>query len=165
MYKLLIVIFVFMSPFLVAQKILDIHYSGLIKKSKSFQLFNNSEFTYKLKGQASFKTHKLVNIQDSALLLDNDSVIYLNQIKSIRINGVVLSPLLFGAGTLFLLLDTFHNVVFDRPQIINNQALVVTSVFYVSGIIMRFAQYKYIRINHKTVLRTIDANYQNLNSK
>lgn len=154
-----------MSQIVLAQKILDIHYSGLFNKNKTFQIFNNSELTYKLKGQHKFKTNKLVNIKDSTLLFDNDSVIYLNQIKSIRINRVMLSPLFFGAGTLFLLLDTFHNVAFDRPQIVNNQALVIASIFYAGGIIMRFVQYKYIRIKHNTVLRTIDANYQNMNSK
>lgn len=158
-------LFLIISQIVQAQKILDIHYSGLLNKNKTFQIFNNSELTYKLKGQHKFKTNKLVNIKDSTLLFENDSVIYLNQIKSIRINGVMLSPLFFGAGTLFLLLDTFHNVAFDRPQIVNNQALAVTSIFYAGGIIMRFVQYKYIRIKHNTVLRIIDANYQNMNSK
>lgn len=165
MNKPLLMLFLIMSQVILAQKILDIHYSGLFNKNKSFQIFNNSPLTYKLKGQHNFKTNQLVNIKDSTLLFDNDSLIYLNQIKSIRIDGVMLSPLFFGAGTLFLFLDTFHNIAFDRPQIINNQALIVASAFYAGGIIMRFVQYKYIRIKHGTVLRTIDANYQNMNSK
>ncbi len=58
-----------------SQKILEINYPSLFGKEKSFQFFNNSSIDYKLKGDLFYRTHKLVNMNDSILIFDNDEAV------------------------------------------------------------------------------------------
>lgn len=163
--KLIIIIITLINyNLLFCQKTLDLHYNSLFGKQKSFQFFNNSEFSYKLKGQLFYTTHKLVNMQDSILVFDDDSSIKLREIKAIKIKGVKISPYFFGAGVLFFLLDTGHNIAFGN-QIINEKAVLIGSIFVVAGVIVNYLQNKHIRIHKNSVLRIIDADYLNLNIK
>lgn len=150
---------------LYSQKLLDLHYTSIFGKEKSFQFFNNSKFTYKLKGELFYHTHKIVNMQDSLLVFDNDSIIKLDQIKSIRIDGMMISPYFFGAGALFLLYDTGFNIILGRPQIINEQAVLVTAICFTGGLIMKYCQDKHIRIKKSDTMRIIDNDYRNLQAE
>lgn len=147
-----------------AQKLLDLHYYSVFGKQKTFQFFNNSKFSYKLKGKILYQTHKLVNMQDSILVFDNDCAIKLSQIKAIKINRMMISPYFFGAGVLFFLLDTGHNIAFGNP-VINEQAVLVSSAFFAGGLIAAYFQNKHVHVYKNTTLRIIDADYQNLNTK
>jgi len=160
---LIIALFFFVNSF--SQKMLDMHYRSIFGKEKSFQFFNNTKFHYKLKGELTYRTNKVVNMQDSFLVFDTDSVVKLSCIKAIRIDGVILSPYFFGAGALFFLLDTGHNIAFGREKIVNEQTVWVTAVCFTGGLIMTYFQNKHVRIHKSTTLRIIDANYQNMNSK
>lgn len=160
--QLLSLMLIFVSIFSYSQKLLDLHYTSVFGKQKSFQFFNNSKFTYKLKGDLFYHSHKIVNMQGSLLVLDNDSAIKLDQIKAIRIDGMMISPYFFGAGGMFLFYDTFFNVVQNRPKIINDQALVVAGVCIAGGLIMKYCQNKHIRIKKSDTMRIIDNDYRNL---
>ncbi len=164
MKHFLIVISLINYNLLFSQKILDLHYNSLFGRQKTFQFFNNSEFSYKIKGKAFYKTHKLVNMQDSILVFDDDSSIKLSEIKAIKIKGVKVDPYFFGAGILFFLLDTGHNIAFGN-KVINEKALIIGSIFVVVGIIVHYIQNKHIRMRKNSVLRIIDADYLNLNIK
>lgn len=156
---------VFVGIKLYSQKLLDLHYTTVLGKEKSFQFFNNTKFSYKLKGDLCYHTHKIVNMQDSMLVLDNDSAITLNQIKAIRIDGMMISPFFFGAGALFLFLDTGHNIVFSNPHVISEQALLVTTVCFTGGLLMKYCQNKHIRIKKSDTMRIIDNDYRNLQAE
>lgn len=162
---IIFILFLFCLENAFSQKTLDLRYYSLFGKEKYFQFFLNSDFSYRLKGSIGYKTHKLVNMQDSLLVFDNDSVVKLSQIKAIKIKGMHISPYFFGAGALFFLLDTGHNLAFNRPQIVNEQAVLVSALCFTGGIIMSYVQNKHVRIHKNTVLRIIEANYQDLNTK
>jgi len=163
--KLIIIIITLINyNLLFSQKTLDLNYNSLFGRQKSFQFFNNSEFSYKLKGQLFYATHKLVNMQDSILVFDYDSSIKLSEIKAIKINGVKISPYFFGAGILFFLLDTGHNIAFGN-QIINEKTVIIGSIFVVAGVLVRYLQNKHVHIHKNSVLRIIDADYLNLKIK
>lgn len=153
---------IFAASMAYSQKILDVHYTSVFGKRKSFQFFNQSKFSYKLKGERHYHSHKIVNMQDSLLVFDNDTAIKLSHIKAIRIEGMMISPYFFAAGTLFLLLDTGHNIAFGRPEIINEQALLVTGICFIGGFLMNYIQNKHIRIKKSDVMRIIDNDYRNL---
>ena len=164
MKHFLIIITFLNCSLLFSQKTLDLHYNSLFGRQKSFQFFNNSEFSYKLKGHVFYTTHKLVNMQDSILVFDNDSSIKLSEIKAIKIKGVKISPYFFGAGILFFILDTGHNIAFGN-KIINEKAVLIGSILVVAGVIVNYLQNKHIHIHKNSVLRIIDADYLNLNIK
>lgn len=146
-----------------AQKILDVHYHSLFGKDKSFQFFSNSILDYKLKGDLFYRTHKLVNMNDSLLVFDNDSIVKLNQLKCIKIRGMHISTYFFGAGILFFLLDTGNNIGKGHSSIVNEQVVLVSSIAIIAGIIVKRIQDKHIYIRKNVVLKVLDTNYQNLN--
>lgn len=145
------------------QKILDINYHSVFGKAKSYQLFNNSKIDYKLKGDLFYRTHKLVNLNDSILVFDNDSIVKLSQLKAIKIRGMMISPYCFGAGILFFLLDTGNNIGKGHANIINEQAILVSSICILTGIIIKRIQDKYVYIRKNVLIRVLDTDYQNLN--
>ncbi len=145
-----------------SQKILDLHYSSVFGTTKSFQFFNNSRFSYKLKGDVFYRRHKLVNMEDSLLVFDNDEVVTFSQIKAVKIRGASLSPYFFGAGARFFILDTGHGAIFGRQQVVSDQALIVLGSCVAGGLIVKYFQDKHIRIKKNSVFRIIDADYRNL---
>lgn len=163
MKLLLIFIFVLCSRMSISQKILDIHSHSMFGKEKSFQFFNNSKLDYKLKGDLLYRTHKLVNMNDSLLIFDNDSVIKISELKCIKIKGAKISPWVFTAGALFFLIDTGNNIANGHSKIVNEQAVLVSSIAIVAGIIIKRIQDKHIYIRKNVVLKVLDTNYQNLN--
>ena len=146
-----------------SQKILEINYHSLFGKEKSFQFFNNSTIDYKLKGDIFYRTHKLVNMNDSLLIFDNDGIVKIRELKAIKIRGIMISPYFFGGGILFFLLDTGNNIGKGHPTIINEQAVLVSSICILSGIIIKRIQDKHVYIRKNVSIRILDTNYQNLN--
>jgi len=146
-----------------AQKILDIHYRSFFGKEKSFQFFNNSKLDYKMKGDLFYRNHKLVNMNDSLLVFDNDSFVKLSQLKCIKIRGAKISPWVFTAGTLFFIIDTGNNIANGHSEIVNEQAVLVSSIAIIAGVIIKRIQDKHIYMRKNVVLKVLDTNYQNLN--
>lgn len=145
-----------------SQKILDITYYSVFKKEKTFQIFNNSSLDYKIKGDVFYRTHKLVNMNDSLLIFDNDEVVKMKDLKAIRIKGMMISPYFFGGGILFLLLDTGNNIAKGHSNIINEQAILVSSISIITGVIIKRLQDKHIRIGKNVSVRVLDTDYQDL---
>lgn len=163
MRNILIIVLVLCASIGVSQKILDLHYYSLFGKEKSFQFFNNSKLDYKLKGDVLYRTHKLVNMNDSLLVFDNDSVVKVSQLKCIKIKGAHISTYFFGAGVLFFLLDTGHNIAYGKSQIVSEQALLVSSIAIVSGLIVKRIQDKHVYIRKNVTIRVLDTSYENIN--
>lgn len=146
-----------------AQKILELNYHSLFGKSKSYQFFNNSNIDYKLKGDLLYRTHKLVNLNDSMLIFDNDSVVKLSALKAIKIRGMLISPYFFGSSLLFFLLDTGNNIGKGHAAIVNEQTVLVSSALLLGGIIVRRIQDKHVYIRKNVIIRVLDTDYQYLN--
>jgi hypothetical protein len=146
-----------------SQKILELNYHSLFGKEKSFQFFNNSKLDYKLKGDVLYRTHKLVNMNDSLLIFDDDSAVKLSQLKAIKIRGAKISQWLFTAGVLFFILDTGNNIANGHTTIVNEQTVLVTSICVLSGIIVKGLQDKHVYIRKNVTIRILDTDYQNLN--
>lgn len=159
--SLITLIIIFKNTY--AQKILELNYHSIFGKEKSFQFFNNSNLDYKLKGSLFYKTHKLVNMNDSLLVFDNDEIVKIKDLKAIKIRGTQISKWVFIAGTLFFIIDKGNNIANGHPKIINEQAIVAGSVLILAGIIINRIQDKHVYIRKNVTIRILDTNYQNLN--
>ena len=147
-----------------SQKILELNYHSVFGKEKSYQFFNNSKIDYKLKGDLFYRTRKLLNLNDSILVFDNDEVVRISQLKVIKIKGGLFSPYFFGAGVLFFILDTGNNIANAHTTIVNEQTVIVSSALIIAGIIVRRIQDKHVYIRKNVTVRILDTNYQNLNT-
>ncbi len=159
----LLIMFLFCFRISEAQKILEINYFSLFGKNKSFQFFSNSEIDYKLKGDFFYRTHKIVNMQDSMLIFDNDSAVKLDQLKAIKIRGMKLSHWILVAGLGFFIIDTGNNIANNHSTLVNQQTIVFASTCLVLGIIAKHFQDKHVQIRKNCTLRILDINFQNLN--
>jgi hypothetical protein len=146
-----------------SQKILDLHYYSIFGKEKSHQFFNNSIFDYKLKGDLVYRTHKLVNMNDSLLVFDNDEVVKVSDLKVIKIRGAKISQWLFAAGALFFIIDTGNNLANENAKIVHEQVVLASSILMISGIIVKRIQDKHVYIRKNVTIRILDTNYQNIN--
>jgi len=146
-----------------SQKIFEINYHSLFGKEKTFQFFNNSSLDYKLKGDLLYKTDKLVNMNDSLLMFKNDVVVKINDLKAIKITGARISHWLFTAGILFFIIDTGNNLANGNAKIVNEQAVVASSILIIAGVIIKRIQDKHVYIRKNVSIRILDTNYQNLN--
>ena len=156
-----IVLFLILK-FSYSQKILELNYHSVFGKEKSYQFFNNSKIDYKLKGDLFYRTHRLVNLNDSVLVFDNDSVIKISQVKVIKIRGMNISPYFFGSSLLLFLLDTGNNIAKGHSTIVNEQTAIVCSSLILAGIIVRRIQDKHVYIRKHVTIRVLDTDYQNL---
>jgi|GEM_PF-1116291 len=159
--RFLLFVLLLASSMSYSQKILDLHYTSVFGKDKSFQFFNNSRFSYKIKGDVLYRRHKLVNMTDSLLVFDNDDVVKLSEIKAVKIHGALVSPYFFAAGALFAV-DAGDGVIFGRQQVASDQALIALGSCVAGGLIVNYFQAKHIRIKKNSVFRIIDTDYRNL---
>jgi hypothetical protein len=161
----LVFIFLLFSGVSYSQKVLDMNYFSIFGKEKTFQFFPNREFSYKLRGQFFCRSKKLANMNDSLLIFADESIIRIDQIKSIKIKGGNFSNYIFGAGLLFPTLDVANNVLFDRRPIVNERALKVGGIFLIAGMIINYIQDKHIHVRKNTTFRVFDPDYEHLNAK
>lgn len=157
----IILFFIIKSAF--PQKTLDLHYKSIFGKEKHFQFFNNQNFTFREKGRLLKCTKLLTNIQDTMLIFSDNTQISFHSIASVKIKGINISPLLFGAGGLFVLLDSFHNLVYNKDYIVSTGALIVCGSFFVAGIIARLFQDVNINSRRFLSIQTLDLNFEQIN--
>ncbi len=155
---------VFFLNNLYSQKFLELNYHTFFGKEKSFQFYNNSELEYKLKGELLYRKQKLVNMNDSILLFENDKTVKLTQLKSIKIKGANISHWFFVAAFGFFIIDTGNNIANGNPTIVHQQAIVATSVGLLAGLIIKRFQDKHVYMRKHVSIKIIDADYQNLNN-
>lgn len=148
-----------------SQKTLNVHYNSMFGKHKSFQFFNNHVLHYKIRGQLLYHSNKVVNMQDSMIVFDNDSVLKLKDIKAIKVPGIKLNYILYNSAFGFLESEIFYHYMFNTSKVVTEQGALVTAILVTGGFVASFIQDKHIRIKRNTVLKVVDANYQNLNKQ
>lgn len=160
----LIVLVLFFNN-LFSQKFLELNYQSFFGKEKSFQFYNNSEFEYKLKGDFLYRKQKLVNMNDSILVFENDVIVKINQLKSIKITGANISHWFFVAALGFFIIDTGNNIANGNATIIHQQVIVATTVGVLAGLIVKRIQDKHVYMRKHVCIKIVDADYENLNNK
>lgn len=148
-----------------SQKVLDLTYHNIFGKEKTFQFFNNRNFSYKLKGQFVCRTKTIANMGDSMIVFTDGTIIKISKIKGIRIKSGNFSPYLWKAGLLFLSLDVANNLIFERSPILNERAVLVSAIFVASSFVVHYFQDKHIRIRKNSTFRVFDPDYEHLNAK
>jgi hypothetical protein len=164
MKKVYFILLLFFATIAVSQKILDLTYYSVFGKEKNFQFFVNNEFSYRLKGKLFYHTHILTNMQDSFLVFDNDHIVKLDQIRSVRVRGANISGWIYKAGIGFLALDVAGNLIQCKTPIVNERACIVTAWFIAAGAVISYFQDKHIRVTKNCIFRIINIDTQSLNA-
>jgi len=152
-----------------AQKILELDITHF-NHFRKIQIFTGDVIEYKLKGQYRFHLGKIANLSDNMIVLSNDSVIKLDQIKvlCIRKSNYVLRKFTTGfmiAGVGFFLIDGINNLANAHYPIIDERTIIASASLIAASLIVRQIGIRKHRIGKNKLLRIIDANPENLNKK
>lgn len=145
-----------------SQKILNVHYYSLFGKYKTYQFYNNQVLHYKLKGQFRYHANKVVNMQDSLILFDNDKTIKLNDIKALKVPGIKLNYILYNSALGFLESEVFYHFMFNTAKVVTEQGAMVTGIIMAAGVVASFIQDKHIYITAKSAIRITELDFQNI---
>lgn len=167
--KALLHILLFLCSTAPAQNTLEIDIIRF-NKLKTIQLYTGSPIEYKLKGEHRYRIHRMVALHDSLIIFENDSSISLSQIKAIKLrNANHLYPLFSGffitGGVLFVALDSFNNLINSSPKIVDERAVIAGASLITLGLLIKQMAIKRVRMGKHVSLRTLDLNYQDLNTK
>lgn len=161
-----ILFFVLCSNFSSAQETLEIMYTRF-GSFKNYKIHINEVFDYKLKGERRFHSGKIIAMSDSTLLFSNYDEVKLSQLKSVRFKKnnhliTIFSKAFLIAGVGFILLDTFNNIILNRPTVVNEKAVVISAALLSTSFLLKRMSYKRVRTGKHKILRIVNFNYQNL---
>jgi len=166
---ILLVFFILLSSFVFSQKSLQLIYSRFGKVKKT-EFFINDQLEYKLKGKRLFRENKIVNLQDSLILFENDSVIKLSEIKVIRVHRgghllTTMQEVFIIGGIGFIGLNTANNAINGTSPLIDNRAVYVSGALVGAGLLIRLISTHHIHINKNKSLKIVVTEFSKMNSK
>ncbi len=134
---------------------------------KKFEFYNGDKISIKLKHQRSYCTHIITNMSDSLLLLENDSIIKLSDIKALKFkrgnNAMGGLNKLFVTGAVgIIIINLVSNVMVSRVAMIDPRAMYISGGFVVGMIIFNIWNTKHIRVGSNVALQVLDLSAQNL---
>ena len=151
------------------QKRFQILYSRLGQLKKQ-ELFLGDPIEYKVRGHSRFRKSTIANLQDSLVILDDESAIRLSSFKCIRIRRenyhAKLFQGIFMIGAVgYPFLNLVNHALTNETFHLDERALVVSGALLAAVLIIRQLQIKRIRITKNKTLKIVDINYQELNQK
>lgn len=157
------IFFILFCESLFSQKSFQIIKTGVFGYRK-YELFVLDDFEFKRKGKLFYEKHKILNMRDSLILLDNDSIIHLSELKRIKLknDAHIYHTLLEGSVYGFLgipLLNIGNNLILDGVLRFDTRAILITSGFLAGAVFFTQVAYKRIKVNNSTTLKIIHLEY------
>jgi hypothetical protein len=158
--------FILLSDLLFAQKVFQILKVGP-GSFKKYELFCDDKLVYKLKGDHVYKSSKILNMNDSLILLSDDLIIKLSDIKAIKFkNGNHLMETMaegsWKGAVLWPILNVVNNLILENSFRIDPRAIYISAGFWTAYIIFKTLSVKRVRVRDNVTLKVLDLNFQNL---
>jgi predicted oxidoreductase len=152
-----------------AQTRLRISYDQL-GNTRLYEVFTNELLEYKLKGDAFYTSKKIIHMQDSIIVFEDNSEITLAQLKAVRLrmhNHLVntFQAAFLTAGIGFVSLNTINNIITNESPILDERAALISLALVTTSFLIRELGIKRIFINDKKTLKIVSIDFQHLNSK
>ncbi len=134
---------------------------------KKYEIFTNEVIEYKLKGEHHYKKDVIVNMSDDRIMLQNDSMIKLSEIKALRFHRPshllkTINKVCFIGGVGYVSLNIINNLILDGALRVDPRALYISGGFIVAGLILKMISVKHVRIRSNTSLKIVDMTYRGL---
>lgn len=134
---------------------------------KSFEAYEGETIGIKQKGDLFYKNVKIVNILDSAFVVNDTCLIKFKHLKAIKLNRNIhivktLSAFFLIGGTGLFALDTTNNILTGKDLIINERAIYMALPLIAAGAIVKQLNYKRIKLSKRKLLKTYNLNYNKL---
>lgn len=160
------IVFILLSNLACAQKVFQI-LKVRMGSLKKYELFCDNELVYKLKGDHFYKKHKIVNMNDSLILLSNDSIIKLSDIKAIKFKSGnhLMETLAEGSwkgGVLWPLLNIVNGVILENSFKLHPRAMFISAGFWTAYIVIKSLSIKRVKVRDNVTLKVLDLDFQDL---
>lgn len=160
------IVFILLSNLACAQKVFQI-LKVRMGSLKKYELFCDNDLVYKLKGDHFYKRHKIVNMNDSLILLSNDSIIELADIKAIKLKSGnhLMETLAEGSwkgGVLWPLLNVINNAILESSFKLHPRVIYISAGFWTAYFIIKILSVKRVRVRDNVTLKVLDLDYQHL---
>jgi hypothetical protein len=137
------------------------------KGFKKFEFYCADKLSVKLKHQKVYHEHSILNMNDSLLLLDNDSVIKLSNIKAIKFkrgnNTMGRLGGLFAKGAIgIILVNLTSNMLVAHVAKVDPRAMYICGSFLAGYMIFQIWNTKHIHINKRVTIKVLDPVYNKL---
>lgn len=135
---------------------------------KKYELFCGSKLVYKLKGDHFYRHQTIANMNDSIILFENDSLIKLSEIKTIKLKvgnhlmGTFAEGCWKGA-VLWPALNFVNNMILESAFRVDPRALYISGGFALGFVIFKELSVKRIHMNRNVTLKVLDLDFQKLN--
>jgi hypothetical protein len=145
-----------------AQSVMEI-----ITEKNKYEVYVNDVIEYKLKGQHHYRKDVIVNMNDTCVLLDKDSIVKIADIKALRLHrgehllGTI-NGACFIAGVGYVTLNVINNLILESSLKVDPKAIYVSAAFIVAGVILKIIGTKHVRIRSNTAVRVVNRSYQNI---
>jgi hypothetical protein len=165
----LIIFYLFAYTSYFSQNKLRLTYERL-GKVKTYEFYTGDLLDYRLKGSTFYNQDKISNLQDSMIVFRNDTIIRLNEIRTVRIMSSshlakTLQDAFVISGAGFILLNTVNNAIYSRTPLVDPASVYISAGLLTGGLIIKAMRTKIIHITKNKTLKIIEGKYENLNSK
>ncbi len=128
---------------------------------KRFEISQNDQMTYKLKGSSHRQTHTIVDMEDSTIYIETGESIQLKEIKKIitdRSNFLtrIVSNFFRIGGAGYIGLDAFNNAINGEAPVFEERTLVIGASLFAMGEIIHLANKKRIRVGKHARLKILN---------
>jgi hypothetical protein len=149
-----------------AQKTFQIFLAKL-GHTKKFEFYCGDKLSFKFKHQRGYHTHRITNMRDSLILLGNDSVINISDIKAVKFkrgnNAMGRLAKLFPKGAVgIIVINLLSNILVAGVAKIDPKAMYISGGFVLGYIIFQMWNTKRIRINRNVTIKVLDPVYNKL---
>ena len=139
---------------------LDVHKAHNTKRIK---FYKGEKIVLKIKNHHKKYKGNIVSLSDTALALDNDTVVLYKNIEKIIINNStsftkVAKNFLKAAGGGYIFLDILNNVINSSIPLINPRTIVIGVTLIATGQVIRLLSIKRYKINTQNRIKFIDDN-------
>jgi hypothetical protein len=164
----LYLLFILVANSFCAQKTLQI-FQSRFGSFKKYEFYCGDKISVRLKGELFFHQHIIANMNDSLLLVEDDSIVKLSQIKAVRFkkgrNAMKRFGLFFINGAVTILyVDAIANYMYGKVLSVDPRALYIAGAFGAGYILFQMITTKKVRINRRGTIKVFDPQYHKINA-
>ena len=139
----------------------------MITTRNKYEIYTNDVIEYKLKGEHRYKKDVVLNMNDSCLYLEKDSLLNISKIKALRFHRGnhllgTLNGVCYIGGVGYVSLNLINNIILQNSFKVDPKAIYVSAGLVAAGFVLHMLRVKHVRIRSNTAVRIVSRNYQNL---
>lgn len=151
-----------------AQKLLRVNYIKL-GFAKKYDFGINDNMQYKLKGDGTLHTNKIMDYHDSVIVFDNYVTVAFNELRMIKIpqhshHNKLFQKVFLIAAVGYPSLFAFNSWILGYQPILTEQAIILSVSFLTTSFIIKQLGITRVRLKKNGFIKVLDLDFEHLNT-